>query len=481
MIFSLVKTVLMSKALSFFLAFICLSGCVKTHYDRSENFQFSWKIGDYKSAAEEAESLSLNGPKKDRLLHKLEEGSVKRLVGDLNGSVSAFTQASNEYYRWFGAHLQTETKISEEFFSVLGSAESKPYKSRVYERVMLRLYQALNYLQLGEKARARAQIFKSRQAIEDSREIWKKELSVAREAMSKKGINLAGGVEAEETNPLREEFNKIKSMVPPNFPEFVNPAAVYLEALYFLRTGTQREDFEKAFFSLRQLVSLFPENQWIRDDFEQSKNPSTQKLSSTYVFFETGRAPVRIEKRFDLPIIFFANQSRIPYLGIALPTIKTNDMFMPFLTIRASNQNKPVRTKVIADLDAIVAKEFEKNYPVELSRAISGAMVKGGLQYLATDSVRSENDTTRVLVGVAAGLLAQMTTRADLRAWTTLPKQIQFAKIDTPEDKKLTLSNDGATFVEEVILKPSTTNLVWVRSISTHTPLQVVGIIPLDQ
>jgi hypothetical protein len=232
---------------------------------------------------------------------------------------------------------------------------------------------------------------------------------------------------------------------------------------------------------LRQLVSLFPENQWIRDDFEQSKNPSTQKLSSTYVFFETGRAPVRIEKRFDLPIIFFANQSRIPYLGIALPTIKTNDMFMPFLTIRASNQNKPVRTKVIADLDAIVAKEFEKNYPVELSRAISGAMVKGGLQYLATDSVRSENDTTRVLVGVAAGLLAQMTTRADLRAWTTLPKQIQFAKIDTPEDKKLTLSNDGATFVEEVILKPSTTNLVWVRSISTHTPLQVVGIIPLDQ
>ena len=80
-------------------------------------------------------------------------------------------------------------------------------------------------------------------------------------------------------------------------------------------------------------------------------------------FFETGRAPVRVEKRFDLPIVFFANQARIPYLGIALPSLKTNDQFLSGLSINATTLAKPVQTKVLADMDAIVAKEFDKRLP----------------------------------------------------------------------------------------------------------------------
>ena len=242
-------------------------GCVSSHYDRSENFQFSWKIGDFKSAAVEAENLSQNGPKRDRLLYKLEEGSVKRLAGDLDGSVLALQEASAEYDRWFGVHLKTEARVSEAVSSVVGSAEWKPYKSRVYERVMMRVYQALNYLQLDDKGRARAEIFKSRQAIEDSREIWKKELTAAQSNMKKKGVDLDQGINDKGNNPLSEERMRIRAMVPSNLPDYVNPAAIYLESLYFLRTGSRRDDFEKASFSLRQLSALFPKNEWIQEDF----------------------------------------------------------------------------------------------------------------------------------------------------------------------------------------------------------------------
>ena len=131
-------------------------------------------------------------------------------------------------------------------------------------------------------------------------------------------------------------------------------------------------------------------------------------------------------------------------------------------------------------MDAIIAKEFEKDYPLELSRAIAGALAKGGLQYLATDSVRDEDDVTRAVVGIGAGLLAQVTTRADLRAWATLPRRIEVCKLSTPADKKLTLSGGGATFKEVVTLNDSTTNLVWVRRISSHTPIRVVGVLSLD-
>ena len=45
-------------------------GCVSTHYDRSEKFSFSWKIGDLQSAVEEAEKLAKSGVSRDRLLYQ---------------------------------------------------------------------------------------------------------------------------------------------------------------------------------------------------------------------------------------------------------------------------------------------------------------------------------------------------------------------------------------------------------------------------
>ena len=142
-------------------------------------------------AGDEANRLTKEGPKRDRLLYYLEEGAVARMQGDRKDSILALNNAAREYDRWFGPHLRTETKISEELLSTLGSAELKPYKSRIYERVMLRTYQAHNYLLEGDRGRARAQVFKTRQAIQDSKDIWKLELDSAREQAKKHKIDLS--------------------------------------------------------------------------------------------------------------------------------------------------------------------------------------------------------------------------------------------------------------------------------------------------
>ena len=168
-----------------------LSGCISSHYDRTENFQFSWKIGDLEKAKSEAVRLSEEGPKRDRLLHYLELGTVSRIMGNYGSSIFGLKKAAQEYDHWFGPHLRTETRLSEEFLSTIGSAELKPYKSRIYERVMLRTYQAHNYLLEGDRGRARAEIFKTRQAIQDSKDLWKLELEAAREEAKKRKVDLA--------------------------------------------------------------------------------------------------------------------------------------------------------------------------------------------------------------------------------------------------------------------------------------------------
>ena len=470
------------KVLKLGLIAFLFGGCFSTHYDRTENFQFLWKVGDLKRAGEEAGRLAEKGPKNDRMLYHLEQGAVERMQGDLSSSTFAFNQAAQEYDRWFGPHLRTETRITEEFLSTLGSAEQKPYKTRIYERVMLRTYQAHNYMTQGDGGRARAEIFKVRQAIQDSKDLWAKELNAAREVSKKNKIDLGKTLRSQGVeNSLKQEHEKIKSLVPPNLPRFVNPAGLYLEALYFLHGASQREDFAKAEHSLRQLVSLYPGNRAILEDYQLAKSGTKSQDSSTYLFFETGRAPVRLERRFDLPLFFFSATSRIPYLGIAFPTLQVNEQFLTDLDITASpNQGKPFNTELLADMDAIVAQEFDEYFEIELAKAITGALLKGGLQYLATDVVRAENDLTRTAVGAGVGMLAQASTRADLRSWSTLPKQIRFCKIPTPKDQKLTLRGTGTTLSTEVKVSNSQTNLVWVRSVSAFTPLRVIGACSLS-
>ena len=77
-------------------------------------------------------------------------------------------------------------------------------------------------------------------------------------------------------------------------------------------------------------------------------------------------------------------------------------------------------------------------------------------------------------------MLAQISTRPDLRSWSTLPKQIRFCKIDTPSDQKLTLRGTDTKLTTEVNLPSSQTNLVWVRSISAFTPLRIIGVCSLS-
>ena len=449
------------------------SSCISNHYDRTESFTFSWKIGDFDQASQEIEQLAESGPKRDRMLYRMEEGAIKRLQNDFEGSIRAFSLAGDYYEKWFGVHLQSQTKISEELGSTIGSQEWKPYKSRVYERVMLRVYQALNYLQLGKEGQARAEIFKIRQAVSDAKEIWKKELDAARILMREKSMDLDNGLRNQIEGSLHSDLLRARSLVPSNLPDFVNPAAIYLEALFFLHGTNEKSDLDKARFSLRELYGLYPANPYIQEDYQQAKKNRASKIPTTYIFFETGRAPVRREKRYDIPLVFFSVTSRIPYAGIAFPHLVKNDNYLSSLEV--FNGSEKSLTLPLADFDAIIAKEFTKNFPIELTKAILGSVSKGALQYTATSAVRDESEEVRAVTGVGVGALAQGLTQSDWRSWTTLPKQIQFCKIPSPASRELTLHGVGTKLKESIILKPATINLIWIRSISAQTPLRVVN------
>ena len=61
---------------------------------------------------------------------------------------------------------------------------------------------------------------------------------------------------------------------------------------------------------------------------------------------------------------------------------------------------------------------------------------------------------------------------ADVRTWTTLPKEFQVARLATPADRKLEIST-GSGVKTSVTVADGTVNLIYVKSITASTSLLV--------
>jgi len=210
--------------------------------------------------------------------------------------------------------------------------------------------------------------------------------------------------------------------------------------------------------------------------------------ATTYVIFETGCAPIRDQIRIDIPIII----SRVSYVGAAFPTLKPQGNFQPTLAIAVNGTN--YNTQTVASMDSIVKLDYQNELPVVITKTIAATITKAVAAYAANEAARQAG-------GDMGGLLMQITTAvyqmavniADTRTWTTLPKEFQVARFPTPADGKLDLIApnglrasvvlDGVTNVVKNDLTStnaaaslstgSTVNVVYVKAITTGTPLLV--------
>ena len=70
---------------------------------------------------------------------------------------------------------------------------------------------------------------------------------------------------------------------------------------------------------------------------------------------------MRREKRYDFPLSLLSPTSRVPYLGLAFPTLVLNENFLSHLEV-SFDSNQTIRTLPLANMDAIVANEFDNEF-----------------------------------------------------------------------------------------------------------------------
>jgi len=165
------------------------------------------------------------------------------------------------------------------------------------------------------------------------------------------------------------------------------------------------------------------ENEYIAEDLaltEKILDGQVALKDTVWVIFENGLGPVKEEFRIDLPL--FVATDKVKYVGIALPQLKFRQQACPNLTIRAGEET--YSTQMVANMDRVIQTEFKKDFQGILTRAIISATTKAIAQYAA----QKNEDSSAQLASLLVAAYSYATTAADVRIWTTLPKNFQVAR-----------------------------------------------------
>lgn len=389
---------------------------------------------DYEQSIEFAQSKisKSKNPKKEDLLWTLQLGSLERLRQNLRESNNYFDR-SEEMLNFFDYQNAAVDSIA----AIVVNENIIPYLGEEYDGIMVNTYKALNFMALGENDQARVEfnraLDRQRRAKEKfAREIEKLQNELDKE-QEKEGSQVKKNVDNSEIDQLiTGRYPGIYEFEA--YPDFVNPFTTYMAGVFFNLIG----DHSKAVTFLKESYGMVRDNEYLAQDLavtEQVLDGRTELKDTVWVIFENGMGPVREEFRIDIPL--FIASDDVQYFGIALPRLVFREQAYPYLSIKADGNN--YNTQIIGNMDRIVQTEFSKDFKGILTRAIISATAKVVAQY----ALRKKDNSSPQIVSFLAAVYSYATTAADVRIWTTLPKNFQVARLPIPPDRLITIEPPG--------------------------------------
>lgn len=371
-------------------------------------------------------------PKGEDLLWALQLGTVERIRKNYLESTEYFDKAEQmlKFY-------DEQSKIGDVVGSTVASDNVVPYRGEEYDGVMINTYKALNFMSEGKMDLARVEfnraLDRQRRAKEKfSKEIQKLESELGEKQQQNKFSR--DNVESPQTRQLlTQKYPNLRNFEA--YPDFVNPFATYLAGIYFNLAG----DHPKAVYLLKESYGMVKDNAYLAEDLritEEILDGQGRLEDTVWLIFENGLGPVKKEFRLDIPLFIATN--RIKYVGIALPKLEFRNKACSYLVAEADGRN--YTTCPVSDMDRVIQTEFSKDYEGILTRAIISATAKAVAQYALTE----QDSSAASIASIFVAAYSFASTAADVRIWTSLPKDFQVARFKKPKNGKLRITYPGS-------------------------------------
>lgn len=373
---------------------------------------------------------------------------------------------------------------------------------------MINTYKALNIPEQGEIDKARVEFNRVGERQRMAAEVFAEQIAKEKEREAKEAEERAKAQVAEGA-PLKERIN---AMIAANFNKavdqakssltdkrnagkisehtasfsadtwgaqdaFTNPFATYMEGLFLLTYGEDRSDTEQAakFFEKACRKELNPANNPPAEAHApaegicEGKKGMADLVDKVWAVFENGLSPEKEEMKIPLIVPFTAAQGGIIESSIVLPKLNVRNAAYPYLSLCA-NGKEVGQTKVICNMDAVIASEFRERMPGIITRNLIQTVVKDILQVIIIKLLEDQN-VPSILSSPILSAIFGATKHADTRSWTSLPKNFQIGIVDRPQSGKLQICAPGsASPIAVAELPEGTPSVVFVKVTAPGLP-----------
>jgi uncharacterized protein len=396
-----------------------LTGCA-TYSDSFGVIERDLSARQYDAALQDIEKQE--GSKTDRVLYLLNKGMILRMKRDFADSNQALEAAKTEMERLYAA------SVSENALSFIINDATVSYAGDDYEQVLVHLYMALNYLELGQPEEARVEAL---QVDIKLREIGESipESKFTEDAMSRYLTGL-----------IYEELG-----------EWSDAMIAYRKAYeaykkYQVNYGLAMPDMLKHdLLRLAQRQGLKDEaGQYSREfgiELQQDRKQKPEQQGELVFILDNGLAPIKREKVIATwapppSVVKSKSKPQAPpqpvLVKIALPYYESRPNNV--LSARISVSGKQADTQMMEDIDAIARASLDARMPAITARSIARAIAKSALQESVDRAGNNgSNDVAAQLISsLVVRVATAATERADTRSWLTLPSDIHMARLSLP-------------------------------------------------
>ncbi len=397
---------------------LMLSGCA-TYSTSFATIEQQLEDRRYDDALNAIEKQS--GDRKDHVLYLLNKGMVLRMKHEFAASNESFEAAKQEMERLYAA------SVSENALSFVVNDATVSYAGDDYEQVLVHLYMALNYLELGQRDEARVEAL---QVDLKLREISEKipASKFTEDALSRYLTGLIYD-ELGEWSDAMIAYRKAYEAYQKYQRDFGVPVPAMLKA-DLLRLA-KRQGLTDELARYRKEFGMDP----------PKKTGADEPQGELVFVLNNGLAPIKREKLIETwaPPPSVVVDATTPsgmtpptppvLVTIALPYYQSRPTLVS--GARISVLDKTANTQMMEDIDAIARSSLDARMPAITARAIARAIAKGVIQE-SVDQAGKKNDDLRVLGSMLVRIASVATERADTRSWLTLPANVQLARLALP-------------------------------------------------
>lgn len=382
----------------------------------------------------------------DKVLYTMERARLEQIFQKTDASLADFEAAIEKIREDDQKAIVSASKIGANIASAAVNDNAIPYEARGYERVMLRHYQAMNYLSKGDLEGAGVEIRNANMEQEESLKRHQKEIEEAQKDAEEK--NLSSVLENEELMGKYAAMDLLSGKVKNSFQ---NAYTFYLSGLIYEIEGQEND----AYIDYKKALEIYPDNKYLQNDvirlakclemngdlayFQEHYNidatvPDEDKKGKgeVIILFEDGFVPQKHEVKIPLPI------PKAGLIAIAFPIYKAEAVDAIPLVLK--DEDKEIGcTDPICDLGALAVKSLKEEIPSIATRQLARAITKGATTALVKEELGQ-------LGSLTMSLWNWVSESADLRSWITLPSNAQILRTTLPAGShKLTLEHSRLT------------------------------------